>query len=271
MVADRPIMRFILWSLAVACVASGCARTTACRNSGRPFDYRSDTFAFANETVWKYGDEIPATHDGGSQENMEKYTRRCFLLASSVLQFWKFARFEPTAPPVEERILADRIRKVRSLSVWHDSLPAERRVVFPGYANLREFSERHGALLRATLGPGWTTYFEPRKFSMPFVPSRSHQEKTHEMLQDWLRHGQPVILWLYNFPNVNINHAVTVFGETTSPGAGQYAYAIYDPNYTDAPRVLVYDPATRTFSYGTTFYFSGGQVRVRPMYLGPLR
>jgi len=78
-------------------------------------------------------------------------------------------------------------------------------------------------------------------------------------------------VWLYNFPRVNINHAVTVFEEIEHPPPGQIAFRMYDPNYTDAPRTLTYDTVTRTFSYGKTFYFPGGPVRVRYMYTSLLR
>jgi hypothetical protein len=70
---------------------------------------------------------------------------------------------------------------------------------------------------------------------------------------------------------VNINHSVAVFEETTPSRPGQIAFHVYDPNYTDAPRTLVFDPATSSFSYDKTFYFPGGLVHVRQMYTSLLR
>ena len=55
------------------------------------------------------------------------------------------------------------------------------------------------------------------------------------------------------------------------PRPGQIAFHVYDPNYTDAPRTLVYDSSTQAFSYSKTFYFPGGLVHVRPMYSSLLR
>ena len=136
------------------------------------------------------------------------------------------------------------------------------------YASLRDLSERNGAALRANLGPGWTTYFHFRKYSMPFVPSAAEEKRTHALLEDWMRQGNPMVVWLYNFPHVNMNHAVTVFAQAPDPAPGRSAYWVYDPNYTDEPRLLTYDSASGSFSYPKTFYFPGGAVHVRPVYLG---
>ena len=74
-----------------------------------------------------------------------------------------------------------------------------------------------------------------------------------------------MVLWLYNFPHVDINHAVVAYAQTVADD--KVAYLVYDPNYTDRPRTLQYDAATQGFSYEKTFYFKGGDVHVRPMYL----
>jgi len=106
---------------------------------------------------------------------------------------------------------------------------------------------------------------------MPFVPSPEHQARMSEALQSWLHQGHPMVVWLYNFPQVNINHAVTVFEEIDSPDSHQTMFHVYDPNFTDGPRTLTYDSHTQSFSYGKTFYFPGGLVHVRPMYTSLLR
>jgi len=199
-------MSFMLLAL---CLASGCARTTPCLGPGRPFEYATDTFAFANETVWKYEDGQHVSDNAGTNVKTEHYSRRCFLLSVSAIQFWKFARFEHDQPPVTAREMARRIRQVRGKAVWHDALPAEQRIVFPGFASLRDFSEHQGQLLRANLGPGWTTYFEPRKFSMTFVPDAEAQKQTSNLLSEWLRAGHPLVVWMYNFPHIDINHEKT--------------------------------------------------------------
>lgn len=259
-----------LIALVLLAVSAGCASVKPSAGPGRPFDFQRDTFAYANETVFHYEDGVHVAAPK-LQNHEDAYTRRCFIMAAGVIQFWKHARFDPQSPAVPADELARRIRTLRGRAAWWPSEPDGERVVFPGLTGLYELSEREGRALRTNMGAGWTTYFHLRKFPMPFVPSRTHQARLCEELRNWLRQGHPMVVWLYNFPKVNINHAVTVFEEATSRPSGQVAFNVYDPNYTDAPRMLAYDPQTQTFSYGKTFYFAGGPVNVRQMYTSLLR
>jgi hypothetical protein len=243
-------MRFLFVLLLAGC---STLPTQPPPGEGRPFRFPEDTFAFANETVFNYRDGQPVTDD---REDGERYTRRCFVMAAAAVQFWKHARFDPDAPPVSEKELARRVRQVTRRAAW-DPIP-EQKIVFPGFANLHEMD---GRILRANLGAGWTTYFHTRKYVMQARPTKNEHAYFNELLQRWLARGHPMVLWLYNFPNVNINHAVVAYAITDG------GYLIYDPNFTDRPRELRYDPATQTFSYETTFYFPGGNVLVRPVYL----
>ena len=93
---------------------------------------------------------------------------------------------------------------------------------------------------------------------------RLNDEIFHDLQLDW-----PTIVWLYNFPSLSINHVVVIFaGEKDH---GRFHYQVYDPNYTDGPKKLDYDAATRAFSYQPTFYFKGGAVDARAIYRGVLQ
>lgn len=254
--------------LLAAAWLTGCATVspTALPRPARPFAYPADTFAFANETVFAYRDGMPVADDRAPGE---RYTHHCFVMAAGAVQFWKFARFEPGAPPVSDRELARRIRRVVGRATWWPELPAAKRVVIPGYANLREFSAAKGALLRANLGVAWTTYFQPRRYWMTLGPTPRHQARLNAELQAWLAAGQPVVLWLYNFPRININHGVVVYA--TGRAGPRFTYTVYDPNYTDRPLTVEYDPARRQFSFEPTFYFPGGPCRARTTFQGLVR
>lgn len=260
----------ILIAVGLLMISMGCASVQPTAGAGRPFNFQQDTFAYANELVFNSQNSVPAS-DAKSLEREHAYTRRCFIMAAGVVQFWKHARFEPQASPVTAAELARRIRDVRDRAAWWPSEGADQRVVFPGFASLHELSEREGRLLRANMGAGWTTYFHLRKFPMPFEPSPEHQARLCGSLQGWLHQGHPMVVWLYNFPQVNINHAVTVYEEIDPSDSRQFAFHVYDPNYTDGPRTLTYDRIARAFSYEKTFYFNGGVVHARPMYTSLLR
>ena len=123
-------------------------------------------------------------------------------------------------------------------------------------------------LLEDHLGSGLATYFRFGNWSMSFPPNHRHQTRTDEYLRTWLARGYPVVVWLCNFPSVNINHVITVYD--CQVAGDRVRYHVYDPNYTDRPRVLEYDPATQEFRYEATFYFVGGVAKARIIYQSPL-
>jgi hypothetical protein len=231
-----------------------------------PFRYDTDTFSFANETVWNYVNGSVESESSRSQVKKRDYTRRCFVVTRAAVQFWKFARFDPMTAPIPREKLAARIRDVTGRSVWLLALPREKRIVFPGYANLREISAADPGIFQANIGLGWPVYF--RAGNMPIIApvyreteARLNDEIFHDLHLNW-----PTIVWLYNFPSLNINHVVVVLaGERDHD---RFHYQVYDPNYTDSPKKLDYDAATRTFSYQPTFYFKGGTVEARAIYRG---
>jgi hypothetical protein len=66
----------------------------------RPFRYDTDTFSFANETVWNYVNGSVQSESSHPQDRKRDYTRRCFVVTRAAVQFWKFARFDPRAAPL---------------------------------------------------------------------------------------------------------------------------------------------------------------------------
>ncbi len=246
--------------------ATGCAHlptTPAVRGPLRP---GRDTFAFANETVFAYRDGIQVSNaEAGRDSHARRYTRNCFVMSRAVIQFWKFARFDPAAAPVTDEELARRIRAVAHRAPWAAPWPEQKRIVFPGFADLYELSQSWTRLVQEHLGSGLATYFRPGNAAMPFVPSRNHQAAVQAQLDAWLAQGYPVALWLCNFPSLSINHVVVAYDHTAGPDQ-RTIYNVYDPNYDAKAFALTYDPATRTFSYEPTFYFVGGRVAVRPIY-----
>jgi hypothetical protein len=233
----------------------------------QPFRYDRDSFAFANETVWNYvGGSVKPENEF---QRKRDYTRRCFVVSRAAVQFWKFARFDSAAPPLSRDQLSTRVREVTTRDVWKPPLPASERVVFPGFASLRTFSQAEPSLLQENIGLGWPVYF--RVGNAPIAAPVYRETEAHlneEILRD-LQADYPTIVWLYNFPSLDINHVVVVFG---GERVGTHVhYRVYDPNYTDGPKKLDYDSSTRTFSYQPTFYYKGGPVQARAIYRGVLQ
>jgi hypothetical protein len=232
-----------------------------------PFRYATDTFAFANETVWNYvGGEVRKETSGAKKR---EYTRHCFVVTRAAVQFWKFALFDPSVPALDKEQLATRIRQVTGRSVWLPALPLQERIVFPGYADLRALSAAEPGVFQANIGLGWPVYF--RAGNMPIVVpvSRSTESRLNDEIFRGLQRNEPSIVWLYLFPKLKINHVVVVFAGRRDHGI--YRYQVYDPNYAGGPKQLRFDAATRTFSYQPTFYFKGGSVTARAIYRGVLQ
>ncbi len=83
----------ILIAAGLLIISTGCASIQPTRGGDRPFNFQQDTFAYANELVFNYQDGVH-TSDTNAPQREHSYTRRCFIMAAGVMQFWKHARFE---------------------------------------------------------------------------------------------------------------------------------------------------------------------------------
>jgi hypothetical protein len=230
-----------------------------------PLAYPQDTYAFKNETVWNYGGGTVQSGPDATKKQRQ-YTRRCFVLCRSTLQFWKFATFDPSLRPLGDEAMARRIREVCARPVWRPILPPGQRIVIPGYHNLREASTARPDLFRANVGNGWSIYFRPGNFPITLPVDRSTEARVNDEIWNDLQENRPTIIWAYRFPSLKLNHVLLVF--TGTRDAHTYHYRVYDPNYSDRTGRLDYDVATRSFSYQPTYYFKGGYVNVRAIYRG---
>ncbi len=249
------------WLSVFAAVASARPSTTT-----RAFSFDRDTFAFANQTVFEYREGIPYARKK-SKEKADRYNRRCFVLCRTATQFYKFARFDPRGAPLDDKALAARIRSVTRRQAWAAPLAENQRVVFPGYANLREMSKARGKLLRANVGLGWTVYLRPSNGRILLLQDRGYQEQVHANLNEYLARGEGFVGYLSTFPRITVNHAILVYKrKSVSPDTGIERYAAYDPNHPEAPRELIWSGKTRSFAYQKDVDFVGGFVRVYQVY-----
>jgi hypothetical protein len=233
----------------------------------RPLTYPDDIFAFKNETVWNYvnGAVRPET-EAQRKARPHQYNQRCYVLSRSIVQFWKFARFDPSRPPLDAKDLAARIRQVTERSVWLPALSGKDRVVFPGYHNLHEVSAAMPGIFQDNLGLSWPFYFRPGNIVVGLWVSRHMEAALNSEIWHDLLLNTPTLLWIYRFPT-KLNHIIVVYSGTRD--AAGYHYNIYDPNYGDLHfSHFEYNPVTRTFSLEPVYYFKGGAVTARSIYRG---
>lgn len=245
---------FVIFSLVIAASAQ----------AERPFDFQRDTFGFANMTVFEYENGIPHLRRGEAAKN-DRYTRRCFVLSRAVWQFRKFSRFDRHAPPIDDRELLRRLKRVTKRQAWKPALPENERTVFP-YADLREMSKKHGRLLQNNVGKGWPTYWRPGNYRAFLVPGVRYQDQTHRALDETLARDDMFVGYLTKLPNMTINHAVLIYKRKSISADGVEHYLVYDSNHPEGPRNLTWSERDHTFVYQKDWDFVGGPVRVYHVY-----
>ncbi len=246
-----------------ALLLAGCATSRQEINSDRTFDFKKDTFNFANELVWAYEYDSQGHWTTYHRKPRPSYYQHCFVVARSTRQFYNNARFDPSKPAVDDATYRRLIRKVVTASP-RASLPEENKIIIPGFADLRSFSQAHELLLKGECGGAWQSYVQRGHWRMVFPFSRDHQERTSQELLRELARNSPIVVHLVRFPRLTINHAVVIYGAKKNPNYTEFV--TYDPNQPAQPGVITYDRQTKTFLFGPNDYFPGGRVDVYQVY-----
>jgi hypothetical protein len=266
----NPIGTAANWGRLSACLAgllpmlAGCA-TSHCSapQFPRPFVFQTDTFAYANELSWEYHFDDHGKWVSHARQPEPDYTQHCFVVARSARQFFEHARFDPALPVADAAAYRRLIHRVLATTPSHAVADAD-RIVIPGYANLRAFSQAWEPLLKAECGGAWQSYFQHGNWRMVMPITRHHQEKMAAHLLADLGENHPPIVHIYRFPHTAMNHALVLYAATETEKDIQFA--VYDPNNPAQPTVLTFDRATRWFSFPATNYFPGGHVKIYEVY-----
>jgi len=255
----------LLWvSLLLLVFLSGCATTPAAAER-RIFDFYSDSFAYPNELLWVYEYDAQGHWTTRLREPKPTYPQHCFVVARSAQQFLRHVRFAPELPLADDETYRRLIRKVVATSP-RKTLSEKEKIVIPGYANLRQFSQFQETSLKEESGGAWRSYFQRGHWRMVFPFSRHHQELIARELLRRVHEGETDVLHVVRFPQLTINHAVLVYDAAESESG--ITFSMYDPNRPEGPTMLNYDRTTRTFNLPANLYFKGGRVDVYAVYRG---
>lgn len=249
--------------LLLGAVLTGCAIGGRQFVGSRPFDFQADTFTFSNELAWVYHFDSTGKWVHERREPEPDYYHHCFVVARSARQFFENAKFAPAEPVADDATYRRLIRTVVSIDPTH-ALPDSEKVVIPGYADLRAFSDAHEALLKSECGGAWESYFQRGHWRMIFPFSRASQACTAKRLISDVKQNRPPVVHLVRFPQLTINHAILLFA--VHEDADSIRFSAYDPNNAAKPTVLAYHRATRTFTLPVNRYFPGGRVDVYEVY-----
>ena len=244
---------------------------------GPPFNFDTDTFAFANQTFYVYPHGYAEKRVLKPGEKPPAFTLHCFAMSRSTEQFRNFARFDPTLPPPDDATLARLVRQVTRHAPWRNPLPPAERIVIPGYPNLRALSTARPLIVQKNIGLGWTAYARIGNWRMFIYILNGPTQQFHQQqrVEDALRRNDVFIAYLTTYPSLSVNHAVVLYGRRpgtpADTAAGVIHYLVYDPNHPDAPRDMVFDTRKRMFSYQKDWDFVGGKVTVLQSYSYPFQ
>ena len=233
-----------------------------------PFQFPADTFSFSNELYFEYqvrpGNKliIQRRTDG---HGSDAYSRHCFVLVRSILQFHKFAEFRPDLPQLSDEEYARRIRRLSRIPAW--SSGPKRKILFPGYPNLYNFSTAHPLVLQENLGLWWPTYLRLGNWRIVLPVPRSGQRRLAQSLKGSVDRGMVQAVFITRFRP--INHCLVVYryrAETT----GDLVFLACDVNQPGRLVHLRYQPSDESFYFDRTWYYPGGRVNVLPLYVSLL-
>lgn len=224
----------------------------------RPFDFSRDVFAFSNQVraLNPYRNDL--------------YSLRCFIMSCNVHRFFKFARFDPSLPKVSEDEYRRLVRRVAGMAFYRDPLPEQRRVVIPGYADLRSFSAEQERAVKEGMGLRWPSLVTYRNWRMSFGATAKHQARVAQQIQVQLGRGLCDQLHVVDSrTGRGLDHSVLVFAAREREDALEFS--CYDPNDPSAPILLIYEKIRRRFLMPRVAYFEGGPIFVYRLYYSPLR
>jgi hypothetical protein len=232
--------------------------------SGREFDFHGDTFAFSNDTVLRYGlDEGGRLHISRRDKPVE-FGHRCFVLARGALQFHRFVRFAPERAKLSRAEYRRLVKAIFRIPVWAPE--PRKKIVLPGYRDLRSFSIAYEGLLKETLGNWIPSYVRIGNWRMAWPFPRCGQAAAARWLERSVRDGRPRAVYLARFPHMN--HVVVVYDMQVQPH-GDIRFTVYDPNYPNEPTSLDYRRAARSFEFAKRWYFPGGRVNLFRVFISP--
>jgi hypothetical protein len=252
-------VRLLLVALALSGCASAVPLDTAVR---RPvptplIQFGADTFAFPNESRTK------------NKDKPDLYANYCFVMARAIIQFHRFAHFDPSAPRLTAGEYAERVREVTAFSPWADSIPPEARIVIPGYASLYELSADQEAAVKAGLPDRFWTFVHWTNWRVVFPMTGGHQEGVASETMAELQAGRLVQWLVTNFPTWELNHTVVAYDYRIGEN-GSVEFLVYDPNDPYVPGVISFDRSERHFVATHLFDTTEGTIRAFRMYYSPL-
>ena len=216
-----------------------------------------DTFAFRNDS---------RIHHRGKRD---LYANWCFVMSRAVVQFRRFARFDPAAPRATSMEYTQLVRQVTSRAPWRWPLPEAQQAVVPGFASLHELTQAEEAAVKAGLRGRFWSLVRLTNGRLVYPHPRSQQERVAAETVAELQAGRPVQWLISDFPRIALNHSVLVFDYRLEI-SGALDFIVYDPNDPSTPGTIRFDRTHRWFHPASLCGVTVPRFRVYRMYCSPL-
>ena len=224
---------------------------------GPALKFGVDTFAFRNDSQ---------IHHRGKPD---LYASRCFVLGRAVVQFQRFARFEPGAPRLAAAEYTALVQRITRRAPWRAPLPMAERVVVPGFGSLHELTREAEAAVKAGLPRRFWTLVHWTNWRIIFPLPRAQQERVAAEIIAELQAGRPAQLLITDFPRIRCNHSVLAFDfRASDPDAVDFS--VYDPNDPTVPGVIRFDRRERRYRPAPLCGVDVPYLRAFRMYCSPL-
>jgi len=216
-----------------------------------------DTFAFRNDSQ---------VHHRGKPD---LYASRCFVLGRAVVQFQRFARFEPDASRLAAAEYTALVQRITRRAPWRAPLPMAERIVVPGFGSLHELTREAEAAVKAGLPRRFWTLVHWTNWRIIFPLPRAQQERVAAEIIAELQAGRPAQLLITDFPRIRCNHSVLAFDfRASDPDAVDFS--VYDPNDPTVPGVIRFDRRERRYRPAPLCGVDVPYLRAFRMYCSPL-
>src|SRR5258705_6757320 len=263
----RSALFFIVVPVVVALIAIGLTSALASaapltavlrRSSGGPaLRFGVDTFAFRNDS---------RIHHRGKPD---LYANWCFVIARAVVQFQRFARFEPDAPRLAAADYTALVRRVTRRPAWWPPLPPDRRIVVPGFASLHELTREVEEAVKAGLRGRLWTLVHWSNWRMVFPHPHGQQERVAAEAVSELQAGAPGQLLLTDFPRDKLHPSVLAY-DYAERAPDMVDFAVFDPNDPHRPGVVRFDCRAQRFRPAPLCGVAVPQFRAFRQYCSPL-
>jgi hypothetical protein len=188
-----------------------------------------DTLAFRNDS---------RIHHRGKPDLFANW---CFVMGRAVVQFQRFARFDPAAPRLAPAEYTALVRRITTRAPWRAPLPPHARIVVPGFSCLHELTSAEETAVKEGLPGRFWGIIRFSNWRLLYPHPSTHQTRVAAEIVAELQAGRPAQLFITDFPRIRLNHSVLAYAYSAEGDGDTVDFAVFDPNDPGRPGRVRFD------------------------------